>query len=119
MMRHNQDRTCSTNGCTNCCAGCLTDVACLKYLLQKRFHFQDGDIRILTDDNPNPLFRPTKQSIVYWIGCAATVTFSLGAQPAGAQPAAEEAPNWAGEASSRACAHINAPQVAGERAAAG
>ena len=63
MDQQNSARVCR-------CAGCITDVSCLKYLLQKRFRFQDADIRVLTDDNPDPNWRPTLQNICYWIGSA-------------------------------------------------
>lgn len=59
---------CNYAGTSAALNGCITDATCLKYLLQKRFHFQEADIRVLTDDNPDPNWRPTRKNIDYWIG---------------------------------------------------
>ncbi|EDQ88849.1 uncharacterized protein MONBRDRAFT_32666 [Monosiga brevicollis MX1] len=44
--------------------GCINDANCMKYLLKKRFGYQDSDILLLTEDNPNPVMHPTRRNII-------------------------------------------------------
>ena len=45
--------------------GCINDALCMRHLLKTRFGFADGDIMLLTDDQANPQFWPTRQNMVY------------------------------------------------------
>ncbi|CAM6106057.1 unnamed protein product [Calypogeia fissa] len=54
--------------------GCLNDAKCMKYFLQNRFHFPEASIIMLTEEERDPLKRPTKHNIrmaLYWLvqGC--------------------------------------------------
>ncbi|EGD76981.1 hypothetical protein PTSG_07324 [Salpingoeca rosetta] len=44
--------------------GCINDARCMHYLLKTKFGFQDADILLLTEDNPNPIMHPTRQNII-------------------------------------------------------
>ncbi|KAG5533650.1 hypothetical protein RHGRI_027735 [Rhododendron griersonianum] len=54
--------------------GCVNDARCMKYLLINRFKFPESSIITLTEEETDPLKRPTKQNIrmaMYWLvqGC--------------------------------------------------
>ncbi|KAL2614070.1 hypothetical protein R1flu_025762 [Riccia fluitans] len=54
--------------------GCLNDAKCMKFLLQNRFHFPESSILMLTEEERDPLRRPTIHNIrmaMFWLvqGC--------------------------------------------------
>eukprot|EP00124_Ichthyophonus_hoferi_P003222 Ihof_evm4s267 gene=Ihof_evmTU4s267 len=49
-------------------SACINDAKCMKYLLQTKFGFQEQQIVLLTDDNPNPIYMPTRQNIINSFG---------------------------------------------------
>ncbi|KAJ4728936.1 Metacaspase-1-like [Melia azedarach] len=54
--------------------GCLNDARCMKYLLINRFKFPESSIIMLTEEETDPLKRPTKYNMrmgLYWLmqGC--------------------------------------------------
>src|SRR5438034_7401144 len=51
-------------GTPNQLKGCINDVKNLSAFLIERFHYQRQDMVILTDDQQNPMSRPTKQNIL-------------------------------------------------------
>ncbi|KAF8044380.1 hypothetical protein BT93_A2390 [Corymbia citriodora subsp. variegata] len=56
--------------------GCVNDAKCMKFLLVNRFKFPEPSILVLTEDERDPLRRPTKQNMrmaLHWLvqGCRA------------------------------------------------
>ncbi|BBN17812.1 metacaspase-1 [Marchantia polymorpha subsp. ruderalis] len=54
--------------------GCINDANCMKYMLLNRFQFPESSILMLTEDERDPLKRPTRHNIrmaLYWLvlGC--------------------------------------------------
>ncbi|KDO57707.1 hypothetical protein CISIN_1g016243mg [Citrus sinensis] len=54
--------------------GCINDARCMKYMLTNRFKFPESSIVMLTEEDPDPLKRPTKYNMrmaLYWLiqGC--------------------------------------------------
>lgn len=44
--------------------GCMNDAKCLKYMLQKKYGFLEQNILVMTDEQPDPLRRPTKRNLL-------------------------------------------------------
>eukprot|EP00276_Gloeochaete_wittrockiana_P004318 CAMPEP_0184643872 /NCGR_PEP_ID=MMETSP0308-20130426/689_1 /TAXON_ID=38269 /ORGANISM="Gloeochaete witrockiana, Strain SAG 46.84" /LENGTH=296 /DNA_ID=CAMNT_0027072103 /DNA_START=224 /DNA_END=1114 /DNA_ORIENTATION=+ len=44
--------------------GCINDAKCMKYLLQTKFGYQESDMLMLTDEETDPLKRPTRANII-------------------------------------------------------
>eukprot|EP01111_Echinosteliopsis_oligospora_P007249 TRINITY_DN21_c0_g3_i1.p1 TRINITY_DN21_c0_g3~~TRINITY_DN21_c0_g3_i1.p1 ORF type:complete len:372 (-),score=111.77 TRINITY_DN21_c0_g3_i1:62-1177(-) len=44
--------------------GCINDAVFIKYLLMSKFNFNDSNTLVLTDDQSDPLKRPTRQNII-------------------------------------------------------
>eukprot|EP00056_Hartaetosiga_gracilis_P011756 m.180186 g.180186 ORF g.180186 m.180186 type:complete len:626 (+) comp13573_c3_seq2:34-1911(+) len=44
--------------------GCINDARCMRHLLKSKFLFQDEDILMMTEDNPNPIMHPTRSNII-------------------------------------------------------
>ncbi|KNC82684.1 hypothetical protein SARC_05043, partial [Sphaeroforma arctica JP610] len=48
--------------------GCINDAKCMKYLLETKFQFKSADIVLLTDDQQNTSFHPTRRNILNALG---------------------------------------------------
>lgn len=44
--------------------GCINDAKCMRHLLRTKFGFQDPNIVMLTEENPDTRFHPTRMNIL-------------------------------------------------------
>lgn len=60
--------------------GCINDAKCMRHLLKTKFHFQDKDIVMLTEENRDVRFHPTRANIlqsIRWLVSGTTAGDSL------------------------------------------